>query len=116
MTKSAWQSGSCEKYKIGCLGYNIKSKSFSNINNYVLTFENFSKFNSCMILKNENIETIEILNYIDTVNPEIFENIDITVLNSIYKPFFKNDLNIPDKYYIYFDLKFDESLINNIGN
>ena len=103
---------SCEKYKIGCLGYNVKNKTFCNINNYTLAFANFSKFNSCMFLKNENLE---IANYIDEIKPEIFENIDTKVLNLIYKPFFKNDLSIPDKYYIYYDLKFDENFIDNIG-
>ena len=94
------------------MGYNVKNKTFCNINNYTLAFANFSKFNSCMFLKNENLE---IANYIDEIKPEIFENIDTKVLNLIYKPFFKNDLSIPDKYYIYYDLKFDENFIDNIG-
>ena len=39
-----------------------------------MAFENFSKSNSYTILKNGNIETLEISNYIDIITPEIFEN------------------------------------------
>ena len=103
----------CNENSIGCFMFNIKNKTFKKCNSYDFKIEHFSLFNSCFILKNDNED---ISKEINLVEPVIFPELNKDKLEKIYNTLLSKDIEIPNDYYIYTDLKCDIKIIKNLTN
>ena len=106
----------CKKNSIGVYGFKIESNIFNILNNDLLALNKFSKFNSCFIFKSDaNLEK-NIINFIDSKEPILFDQIKSNKLKKYYKQLFYRDLSITDKFYLYEDLTLNFDLYKHLTN